>query len=213
MNIKKSIFYCLTLVLLLTGCDNMQQETGYPVTQLKHQQWLSEIQKRFDAANRYANQAVCIITGKKLQTEFTSWYRPTAGIQWFIQHGLVEEKIEIEAGKYTHYYYRLTDKGAASSPNWPYSRRSGLCFGSVQVERISRITPTTDQRTTDIEFIYRIDNIPDWAQEMMPQLFPDMKEGKISGSARFDMADKTHLRSQSGIGNYYVDEDKFFNAS
>ncbi|MDG1640993.1 hypothetical protein [Klebsiella huaxiensis] len=40
-----------------------------------------------------------------------------------------------------------------------------------------------------------------------------MKEGKITGSARFNMADKTHLRSLSGISNYYVGEDKFFNAN
>ncbi|HCB1500579.1 hypothetical protein DET57_10933 [Klebsiella oxytoca] len=213
MDIKKLRFCGLMFILFLTSCDNGQQQTTYPMTQLKHQQWLSEIQRRFDAANRYANQAVCIITPKRLKTEFTSWYRPTAGILWFIQQGLVEEKIEIEAGKYTNYYYRLTDKGAASSPNWPYSRGSGLCFGSVQVERISRITPANDLRTTDIEFIYRINGVPDWAQELMPQLFPDMKEGKISGSARFDMADNTHLRCLSGIGNYYVDEDKFFNTN
>lgn len=213
MDIKKSLLYPLIFILYLAGCDNAPRETGDPLPPLKPQQWQLEIQRRFDAANRYANQAVCIITRGKLQTEFTPWYLPTAGTPWFIQQGLVEEKIEIEAGKYTHYYYRLTDKGAASSPNWPYSRRNGLCFGSVEVERISRITPANDLRTTDIEFIYRIDNVPDWAQELMPQLFPAMKEGKITGGARFDMADKTLLRSLSGIGNVYVDEDALFNGN
>lgn len=213
MDIKKIHFCHLMFILLLVGCDNAQQETRYPVTELKPQQWLPEIQKRFDVANHYANQAVCIVTNKKLKTEFTSHYQPTAGLLWFIEQGLVEEKIEIEADKYTHYYYRLTSKGAASSPSWPHSRKGGLCFGSVQVERISRITPANDLKTTDIEFIYRINDIPDWAQGLMPQLFPDMKEGEITGSARFDMADQTHLRSLSGIGNYYVGEDKFFNAN
>ncbi|VUS22155.1 hypothetical protein [Klebsiella spallanzanii] len=213
MDIKKSHFHHLIFVLLLVGCDNAQQEARYPVLQLKHQQWLSEIQKRFDVANRYANQAVCIITSGRLQAEFTSWYRPTTGVPWFIQQGLVEEKIEIEAGKYTNYYYRLTDKGATSSPSWPYSERTSLCFGNVQVENISQISPSNDQRAVTVDFIYHIAAVPDWAQELMPQLFPQMKEGKITGSARFDMADKTHLRCLSGIGNYYVDEDKFFNTN
>ncbi|CAM3263632.1 hypothetical protein SB6411_04344 [Klebsiella spallanzanii] len=213
MDIKKIRFWGLTLALFLTGCDNGQQQTSYQVTQLNDQQWLPEIQKRFDIANRYANQAICIITRQKIKAEFTSWYQPTAGIPWFIQQGLVEEKIEIEAGKYTNYYYRLTDKGAASSPSWPYSERTGLCFGNVQVEKISQISPSNDQRAVTVDFIYHIANVPDWAQELMPQLFPQMKEGKITGSARFNMADKTHLRSLSGIGNYYVGEDKFFNAN
>ena len=213
MDIKKSHFCHLIFVLLLVGCDNAQQEAHYPMESRSYRQWLPEIQKRFDAANRYANQAVCIITREKLQTEFTSWYRPTAGIPWFIEQGLVEEKIEIEAGKYTNYYYRLTDKGATSSPKWPYSRRSGLCFGNVQVENISQVSPSNDQKAVTVDFIYHIASVPDWAQELMPQFFPDMKEGKITGSARFDMADKTHLRSLSGIGNYYVDENTLFSAN
>ncbi|HDS4948176.1 hypothetical protein B9037_023465 [Klebsiella aerogenes] len=212
MDIKKNNYFGLLCILFLTACDNAQPDAGYPVTKLNEQQWLPEIQKRFDAANPNGNQAVCIITKNKLQTDFSQAFSPSAGTSWFVQHDLLEEKIKVNERGVTYYYYRLTDKGAASRPTWPNSWRTGLCFGSVQVENVSRITPSNDKRTTEVEFMYHINNIPDWAQELMPQFFPNIKEGKIAGSAQFDMADKTHLRCQSGISNEYVEEDKFFNA-
>lgn len=213
MDIKKKILFGQLCILFLTACDNAQPDSGYPITELNDQQWLPEIQKRFDAANPNSNQAICIITQYRLrQTEFSEEFQTSAGASWFVQYGLLEEKIQLFDERYTRYYYRLTDKGAASSPTWPNSKRTGLCFGSVRVENVSRITPSDDRRTTEVEFIYHLNNVPDWAEELMPQFFPNIKEGKITGSAHFDMADKTHLRCQSGISNEYVEEDKFFNA-
>ncbi|HCT4437154.1 TPA: hypothetical protein OTX98_002096 [Klebsiella aerogenes] len=209
---KISIFFGLTCALLLTGCGSTKKDAGYPVKKLSGPQWRWEIQKRFDAANPNANQAVCIITDRRLRTKFSGEIRPSAGTPWFIKHDLVEEIKQVNELGITFFYYRLTDKGAASSPNWPYSWRTGLCFGNIQVENVNTITPAMDQRTTKVEFIYHINNVPEWGQELMLQLFPNAIDGKITGCANFDMVDRTQLRSQSGISNYYIEENELFNS-